>query len=84
VSYPLRRTLRAVQQDLEEARRLGRGEAGTLHVGFIGSGMLTALPAMLREYRRPLRNARMRSEIELVWRVNEDRAIARSFAALAR
>jgi DNA-binding transcriptional LysR family regulator len=47
-----RRTLRNVQEDLEEARSLGRGEAGFLRVGFIGSSMLTSLPAMLGEYRR--------------------------------
>src|SRR5215831_16743869 len=47
-----RRTLRNVQEDLEEARSIGRGEEGTLRVGFIGSGMLTPLPAMLGRYRR--------------------------------
>jgi DNA-binding transcriptional LysR family regulator len=47
-----RRTLRNVHEDLEEARSLGRGEAGFLRVGFIGSSMLTSLPAMLGEYRR--------------------------------
>lgn len=47
-----RRTLRNVQEDLEEARSMGRGEAGFLRVGFIGSSMLTSLPAMLGEYRR--------------------------------
>jgi DNA-binding transcriptional LysR family regulator len=47
-----RRTLRNVQEDLEEARSLCRGQAGFLRVGFIGSSMLTSLPAMLGEYRR--------------------------------
>jgi DNA-binding transcriptional LysR family regulator len=47
-----RRTLRNIQEDLEEARSLARGEAGFLSVGFIGSAMLTSLPAMLGEYRR--------------------------------
>jgi DNA-binding transcriptional LysR family regulator len=46
-----RRTLRNVQEDLEEARSIGRGDEGTLRVGFIGSGMLTPLPAMLGQYR---------------------------------
>src|SRR3954470_820933 len=46
------RTLRNVQEDLEEARSVGRGEVGSLKVGFIGSSMLTSLPAMLGEYRR--------------------------------
>lgn len=47
-----RRTLRHVDEDLEEARSVGRGEVGFLRVGFIGSSMLTALPAMLGRYRR--------------------------------
>ncbi|HEY1947700.1 MAG TPA: LysR substrate-binding domain-containing protein [Bryobacteraceae bacterium] len=47
-----RRTLRNVEEDLEEARSVGRGEAGNLTVGFIGSSMLTPLPAMLGRYRK--------------------------------
>src|SRR5579872_1447893 len=47
-----RRTLRGVEEDLEEARSIGRGEVGYLRVGFIGSGMLTSLPGMLGRYRR--------------------------------
>jgi len=46
-----RRTLRTVEQDLTEVRSVGRGEIGSLRVGFIGSGMLTPLPAMLGRYR---------------------------------
>lgn len=47
-----RRTLRKVEEDVEETRRAARGEVGFLKVGFIGSGMLTALPAMLGRYRK--------------------------------
>jgi DNA-binding transcriptional LysR family regulator len=47
-----RRTLRTVQEDIDEARSIGRGEIGSLRVGFIGSGMLTPIPAMLGRYRR--------------------------------
>ena len=47
-----RRTLRRVGEDLAEVRSVGRGEVGSLRVGFIGSGMLTPLPAMLGRYRR--------------------------------
>ena len=47
-----KRTLRNVQEDMEEARSVGRGEEGFLRVGFIGSAMLTPLPAMLGRYRR--------------------------------
>jgi DNA-binding transcriptional LysR family regulator len=47
-----KRTLRNVLEDMEEARSVGRGEEGFLRVGFIGSAMLTPLPAMLGRYRR--------------------------------
>src|SRR5437879_610234 len=47
-----RRTLRSVQEDMDEARSIGRGEEGFLRVGFIGSAMLTPLPATLGRYRR--------------------------------
>ena len=36
-----RRTLENVQRDIDETRSIGRGEVGSLNVGFIGSGMLT-------------------------------------------
>ncbi|NYF78596.1 LysR substrate-binding domain-containing protein [Granulicella arctica] len=44
------RTLRNVQRDLDETRALGRGELGSLHIGFVGSAMLSILPAILRTY----------------------------------
>jgi DNA-binding transcriptional LysR family regulator len=47
-----RRTLERVDEDLQFVRSVGRGETGSLRVGFVGSGMLTRLPALLREYRR--------------------------------
>ncbi|MFC5862978.1 LysR substrate-binding domain-containing protein [Acidicapsa dinghuensis] len=46
-----RRTLLNVSRDLEETRSIGRGEVGSLHIGFVGSAMLTILPAIFREYR---------------------------------
>lgn len=45
------RTLRNVSRDIEETRSIGRGQVGSLHVGFVGSAMLTILPAIFREYR---------------------------------
>jgi DNA-binding transcriptional LysR family regulator len=45
-----RRTLRNVEDDVEEARGIGAGETGRLNVGFVGSGMLTTLPAILSRY----------------------------------
>jgi len=47
-----RHTLRKMAADVSAVRKIGRGEAGALTVGFIGSGMLTALPKMLGRYRR--------------------------------
>ncbi|MBV9264923.1 MAG: LysR family transcriptional regulator [Acidobacteriaceae bacterium] len=45
-----RSLLGRMQEDLEQVRRVGRGESGYLRVGFIGSGMLTCLPALLGAY----------------------------------
>jgi DNA-binding transcriptional LysR family regulator len=45
------RTLRNVAGDIDEARSIGRGEVGSLHIGFVGSAMLTTLPAIFRRYR---------------------------------
>jgi DNA-binding transcriptional LysR family regulator len=44
--------LKRLEEDFETVRRVGRGEMGSLTVGFIGSAMLTALPALLGSYRR--------------------------------
>jgi DNA-binding transcriptional LysR family regulator len=46
-----RRTLHTVQRDIEETRRIGEGEVGSLHIGFVGSAMLTMLPRIFGEYR---------------------------------
>jgi len=46
-----RHILRRVDEDVETVRSVGRGEMGSLTVGFIGSAMLTVLPALLRDYR---------------------------------
>jgi len=47
-----RSTLEKVQDDLTQVRRLGRGEEGTLAVGFSGSVMFTNLPAAIESYQR--------------------------------
>src|ERR1700756_3732811 len=44
--------LRRLDDDLETVRRVGRGEIGTLTVGFIGSSMLTVLPDLIGSYRK--------------------------------
>ncbi|WP_263352521.1 LysR substrate-binding domain-containing protein [Acidicapsa acidisoli] len=53
------RTLRNVQRDIEETRSIGRGEVGSLHIGFVGSAMLTILPAIFREYREAYPSVRL-------------------------
>jgi DNA-binding transcriptional LysR family regulator len=47
-----RSTLEKIQDDLAQVRRLGRGEEGTLTVGFSGSVAFTDLPAAIEAYRR--------------------------------
>jgi DNA-binding transcriptional LysR family regulator len=46
-----RRTLRNVQRDIDETRSIGQGAVGSLHIGFVGSAMLTSLPGVFRAYR---------------------------------
>jgi DNA-binding transcriptional LysR family regulator len=47
-----RHLLRRLDEDLETVSMVGRGEVGSLTIGFIGSAMLTVLPAMLGNYRK--------------------------------
>ncbi len=46
-----RSTIEKVDEDLAQVRRLGRGEEGTLTVGFSGSVMFTDLPAAIQSFR---------------------------------
>jgi DNA-binding transcriptional LysR family regulator len=46
-----RTTLEKIHDDLAQVRRLGRGEEGTLTVGFSGSVMFTELPAAIQKFR---------------------------------
>ncbi len=57
-----RHTLRKVEEDVETARSVGRGQLGALTVAFIGSAMLTPLPKILGRYRAeyPRVNLRLR------------------------
>jgi DNA-binding transcriptional LysR family regulator len=52
LSERARSTLEKVDDDLAQVRRLGRGEEGTLTVGFSGSVMFTNLPAVIGTYRQ--------------------------------
>ncbi|MGC2403584.1 MAG: LysR substrate-binding domain-containing protein [Acidobacteriaceae bacterium] len=54
-----RRTLRNVQRDIDETRSIGRGDVGSLHIGFISSAMLTTLPAIFRTYREAYPRVRL-------------------------
>ena len=57
-----KRTLHRVAEDLAFTRRVGRGETGTLRVGFIASAMQTELPAILSEYRSSYPDVELRLE----------------------
>ena len=46
-----RHILKRLEEDVETVRRVGRGEIGSLTVGFIHSAMLTVLPVILGSYR---------------------------------
>jgi DNA-binding transcriptional LysR family regulator len=45
-------TISRLADDLEQTRRVARGEEGRLTVGFSGSVMFTELPAAIQQYRR--------------------------------
>jgi DNA-binding transcriptional LysR family regulator len=45
-------TMARLSDDLEQTRRVARGEEGRLTVGFSGSVMFTQLPAAIQRYRR--------------------------------
>ncbi|MCU1258694.1 MAG: transcriptional regulator, LysR family [Bryobacterales bacterium] len=66
-----RRTLRNVQRDIDEARSVGRGEVGSLNIGFVSSGMLTALPNILRTYCEVYPRVRLRLHESFTARVME-------------
>jgi DNA-binding transcriptional LysR family regulator len=54
-----RRTLRNVQRDMDETRSIGRGEVGSLNIGFVGSGMLATLPGIFKAYREAYPRVRL-------------------------
>ncbi|OZI21122.1 hypothetical protein CAL26_27200 [Bordetella genomosp. 9] len=45
------RLLNQADRALERTRRAGRGELGTVHVGFIGPAMIALLPKVIRAFR---------------------------------
>jgi DNA-binding transcriptional LysR family regulator len=60
-----RSTIEKIHDDLAQVRRLGRGEEGTLTVGFSGSVMFADLPAAIESYRRlyPKVELRLREQV---------------------
>lgn len=66
-----RRILRNLERDLEDTRSVGRGEVGSLNVGFVGSGMLAMLPAIFRNYRETYPNVHLRLHESFTSRVVE-------------
>jgi DNA-binding transcriptional LysR family regulator len=54
-----RRTLRNVERDIDETRSIGRGEVGSLNIGFVGSGMLATLPEIFKAYRETYPRVRL-------------------------
>jgi DNA-binding transcriptional LysR family regulator len=65
------RTLRIMQRDVDETRSIGRGEVGSLHLGFVGSGMLTTLPSVFRAYSKAYPSVRMHLYESFTARVTE-------------
>ena len=69
-----RSTMARLEDDLEQTRRIARGEEGRLTVGFSGSVMFTGLPAAIQRYRR----AQARAEVQLreMWTAEQLPALA--------
>lgn len=67
-------TMARLEDDLEQTRRIARGEEGRLAVGFSGSVMFTGLPAAIQRYRR----AHPRVEVQLreMWTAEQLPALA--------
>jgi DNA-binding transcriptional LysR family regulator len=55
-----RRTLRNVQHDIDETRRIGQGEVGSLNLGFVGSAILAGLPGVFGAYRAAFPQVQLR------------------------
>jgi DNA-binding transcriptional LysR family regulator len=66
-----RRTLRNMERDLEETRSIGRGEVGSLNIGFVGSAMLMTLPGIFRAYRKAYPKVHLRLHESFTARVIE-------------
>jgi len=77
-----RRTLRNVQRDIEETRIIGRGEVGSLHVGFVGSAMLAGLSGIFRAYREAYPRVRLACRRDSVSRCGARTLLLRAVSRL--
>jgi DNA-binding transcriptional LysR family regulator len=55
-----RKLLQGIERDIGEMRDVAQGKVGLLHIGFIGSAMLTRLPGVLRAYRESFPGVELR------------------------
>ncbi len=53
-------TMRKLESDIRNTRQVGRGETGTLAIGFVGSSILTSLPNLLNHYRKQYPDVKLR------------------------
>lgn len=74
-------TLDKVGDDLEQVRQLGRGEQGTLTIGFSGSAMLTQLPAAIRTFHQ--RYPKVKLRLREMWTSDQLTALANGTLDLA-
>jgi DNA-binding transcriptional LysR family regulator len=67
-------TLARLAEDLEQTRRIARGEQGRLVIGFSGSVMFTELPAAIQQYRRTYPGVEV--QLREMWTAEQLRALA--------
>jgi DNA-binding transcriptional LysR family regulator len=67
-------TLARLADDLEQTRRIARGEEGRLVIGFSGSVMFTDLPAAIQQYRRTYPSVEV--QLREMWTAEQLRALS--------
>jgi DNA-binding transcriptional LysR family regulator len=67
-------TLARLAEDLEQTRRIARGEEGRLVIGFSGSVMFTELPGAIQQYRRTYPGVEV--QLREMWTAEQLRALA--------
>ncbi|RRA49467.1 LysR substrate-binding domain-containing protein [Acidipila sp. EB88] len=66
-----RRVLTTMQRDIDETRHVAEGEVGSLHIGFVGSAMLSNLPEIFRTFRETHPRVRLHLYESFTSRVQE-------------